>query len=185
MGTALQRYKGFLYLIKKSQEKPAENGQRPFFVPTYDIDLLWHTHQLSPSSYASDMKLFLGRLLEHDDSVNDRTPGQKLSNGFADTCETWFRTFGRVYEQAGGMYRGPAPIPAPPIPLLMEDEESKLLSLTKKGRWNTDSFTATLNIERSSLKLDDVDSRSVMQVSSLSITPSYTQIPFRVSKQGA
>ncbi|BFI32323.1 hypothetical protein MPTK2_4g04810 [Marchantia polymorpha subsp. ruderalis] len=164
LGTALQRYKGFLYLIKKSQEKPAENGQRPFFVPTYDIDLLWHTHQLSPSSYASDMKLFLGRLLEHDDTVNDRTPGQKLSNGFADTCETWFRTFGRVYEQAGGMYRGPAPIPAPPIPLLMEDEESKLLSLTKKGRWNTDSFTATLNIERSSLKLDDVDSRSVMQV---------------------
>jgi hypothetical protein len=64
---ALARYKGFLYLIKMNQEK----GMQLFRVPTYDVDLMWHTHQLLPVTYHNDMLKLLGRVLEHDDTDTD------------------------------------------------------------------------------------------------------------------
>lgn len=114
---AEKRYKGFLHLIKRAT-KAAEHsdGPRPFIVPTYDIDLLWHAHQLRPMAYRKDMIRLLGRVLDHDDTDSDRSPGQKLNTSFLDTCELWVKTFGSVYEQAGTMYRGPSPDPAPPAP---------------------------------------------------------------------
>ncbi|CAN1773899.1 Glycine-rich domain-containing protein 1, partial [Linum perenne] len=44
-------YKGFLHLIKRN----AERSINAFCVPTTDIDLIWHTHQLHPVSYSKDM----------------------------------------------------------------------------------------------------------------------------------
>ncbi|MQL41496.1 glycine-rich domain-containing protein-like, partial [Escherichia coli] len=48
---AVARYKGFLYLIKTNKDK----GIKRFCVPTYDIDLIWHSHQLHPVSYCKDL----------------------------------------------------------------------------------------------------------------------------------
>ncbi|XP_039020240.1 glycine-rich domain-containing protein 1-like isoform X2 [Hibiscus syriacus] len=104
---ALARYKGFLYLIKRNWE----NSERCFCVPTYDIDLIWHTHQLQSVSYCKDVMAALGKVLEHDDTDSDRTKGKKLDNGFLRTTKQWEDIFGSRYWRAGAMYRGDAPSP--------------------------------------------------------------------------
>ncbi len=48
-----------------------------FLVPCYDFDLVWHAHQLDPVTYAADTKAVLGKLMPHDDSVNDRSEGER------------------------------------------------------------------------------------------------------------
>ena len=35
-----------------------------FFVPTLDIDLAWHTHQLASAQYNSDCRRYLGRYVD-------------------------------------------------------------------------------------------------------------------------
>ncbi|KAF7809509.1 Glycine-rich domain-containing protein 1 [Senna tora] len=104
---AVARYKGFLYLIKRNKEK----GIKRFCVPTYDIDLIWHSHQLYPVSYCKDLNEALGKVLEHDDMDSDRTKGKKLDVGFSGTTKQWEETFGTRYWKAGAMYRGNAPSP--------------------------------------------------------------------------
>lgn len=45
---AEERYRGDMYLIKKSIS--AESC----YVPTYDIELMWRSHQLNPVAYRKD-----------------------------------------------------------------------------------------------------------------------------------
>ncbi|KAK7037408.1 hypothetical protein VNI00_011158 [Paramarasmius palmivorus] len=54
--SAVTRYHAFLDLIYSSPKS--------FFVPTLDIDLVWHTHQLIPSKYEEDCLRFLNRFLD-------------------------------------------------------------------------------------------------------------------------
>ncbi|KAK0576735.1 hypothetical protein LWI29_022531 [Acer saccharum] len=104
---ALARYKGFLHLIRRNKER----GIRRFCVPTYDIDLIWHSHQLQPISYCKDLVTLLGKVLEHDDTDSDRTKGKKLDTGYCETTKQWEETFGFKYWRAGAMYRGNVPSP--------------------------------------------------------------------------
>lgn len=104
---AVARYRGFLHLIRKNREQALKR----FSVPTYDIDLIWHSHQLHPVSYCKDLVKVLGKVLEHDDTDSDRTKGQKLDVGFSETTKQWEQTFGSRYWRAGSMYRGTAPSP--------------------------------------------------------------------------
>ncbi|KZV41578.1 hypothetical protein F511_12604 [Dorcoceras hygrometricum] len=101
-------YKGFLHLIKRNTERSIKS----FLVPIYDIDLIWHTHQLHPASYCQDLLEIMGKVLNHDDSVSDRTKGQKLDVGFSMTSEM----YGSRYWRAGAMYRGSTPSPVRTIP---------------------------------------------------------------------
>lgn len=111
---ALARYKGFLHLNKRSMEKGSNIiKQRRFWVPTYDIDLIWHSHQLLPVAYNKDMQQLFGCLLGHDDSETDRTKGRKLDVGFSETTKDWEDMFGSRYWRAGAMYRGSVPSTAP------------------------------------------------------------------------
>ena len=95
------RYRKFLFLKKQYPEE--------FLVPCYDIDLMWHTHQLHPCSYKHDTERLLGWLLNHDDTVNDRTPGSKLCDGNVRTRELWKQTFGECFPKQGAMFRGDPP----------------------------------------------------------------------------
>ena len=95
---ALKRYTKFLYLIKLNSGS--------FMIPCFAIDLIWHTHQLNPLSYFYDTTKVLGRMLSHDDSINDRTAGSKLDTSFRNTCELWRKQYGEVYFFPGGMFRG-------------------------------------------------------------------------------
>lgn len=92
--TSLLRYKKFLRL---HQLCPQE-----FLVPCYDIDLMWHTHQLEPVTYERDCLRLLGRVLSHDDNVGgDRSEGSKLSKAFTRTAELWKQHFGEPYARSG------------------------------------------------------------------------------------
>ncbi|KAG5621273.1 hypothetical protein H5410_006491 [Solanum commersonii] len=104
---AVARYKGFLHLIRRNKER----SMKSFTVPTYDIDLIWHTHQLHPASYCKDLVDIMGKVLEHDDTDSDRTKGKKLDTGFSRTTKQWEETYGLRYWRAGAMYRGSSPSP--------------------------------------------------------------------------
>lgn len=103
----MARYKGFLHLIKRNKERSISR----FCVPTYDIDLIWHSHQLHPVSYCKDLVAIMGKVLEHDDTDSDRSKGQKLDVGFSETTKQWEETFGTRYWKAGTMHRGHPPSP--------------------------------------------------------------------------
>lgn len=120
----MARYKGFLHLIKKNREHMLKR----FCVPTYDIDLIWHSHQLHPVSYCKDLIKLIGKVLEHDDTDSDRTKGQKLDVGFSETTSQWEKTFGLRYWRAGSMYRGAAPSPLVTIPVVSKSEINKIIS---------------------------------------------------------
>ncbi|OIT19738.1 PREDICTED: glycine-rich domain-containing protein 2-like isoform X1 [Nicotiana attenuata] len=104
---AVARYKGFLHLIRRNRERSIKS----FSVPTYDIDLIWHTHQLHPISYCKDLVDIMGKVLDHDDTDSDRTKGMKLDTGFSGTTKLWEEMYGLRYWRAGAMYRGNAPSP--------------------------------------------------------------------------
>jgi hypothetical protein len=96
---AEMRYKGFLHLAAKSKGKL-------FLVPTYDIDLMWHAHQLDAIAYRIDTLQILGKVLDHDDAGTERS---KLSNCFLETKQLWEETYSLPFEKAGAMWRGEAP----------------------------------------------------------------------------
>ncbi|KAF3787175.1 Glycine-rich domain-containing protein 2 [Nymphaea thermarum] len=116
---AVARYKGFLHLIKRNKERSIQQ----FCVPTYDIDLIWHSHQLQPACYNKDLIQVLGRVLEHDDTDSDRSKGKKLDVGFSSTTKQWEETFGRRYWRAGAMHRGNSPSPVVVNPISYADEK--------------------------------------------------------------
>eukprot|EP00934_Nitzschia_sp_Nitz4_P002961 Nitzschia sp. Nitz4//scaffold23_size168460//138877//140526//NITZ4_002244-RA/size168460-processed-gene-0.273-mRNA-1//-1//CDS//3329543710//2951//frame0 len=98
------KYYKFLALQKVPEAKDQT------LVPTYQIDLFWHTHILSNlSRYHEDCCRIMGTRLHHDDSLNDRTKGGKLDTAFEATCNLWMEQYNTEYYVEGGMYRGEPP----------------------------------------------------------------------------
>ncbi|EIN11322.1 hypothetical protein PUNSTDRAFT_50377 [Punctularia strigosozonata HHB-11173 SS5] len=85
----IARYHAFLDLMAHS---PAG-----FFVPTLDIDLAWHTHQLKADKYHVNCMTFVGRHIDHDDKVEEN----RLANSFDLTCRAWKSRFGIPYMHCG------------------------------------------------------------------------------------
>lgn len=97
--SAAYRYTdGFLFLQREHR------GQ--VFVPTFDIDLVWHTHMAHPLQYFQDMHRTLGRLLNHDDTINDRSKGSEQQLCWNATKQIWYNTFGLSIGRHGAMWRG-------------------------------------------------------------------------------
>ena len=102
LAASLDRYRKYLYLKKLHIQE--------FLVPCYDMDLMWHTHQVHPIEYAKDTNMLLGMILPHDDSVNDRSEGSKLNNSYAMTVQFWKDAFGgEAFQKSGAMFRGSPP----------------------------------------------------------------------------
>ena len=55
--------------------------------------LLWIWFQAHTREYVAHTTEYLGATLPHDDSINDRTPGSKLSNGDQNTRLWWKSDF--------------------------------------------------------------------------------------------
>ena len=98
---AISRYAQYLQLQR--------GHPKQFLVPCYDMDIVWHTHQLNHTKYCADTQRILGRILNHDDSVTEREPGSKLSNASDVTMKLWREHFGEEFRRPGCMYRGPPP----------------------------------------------------------------------------
>ncbi|KAJ7061512.1 hypothetical protein C8F01DRAFT_141769 [Mycena amicta] len=85
----LARYHAFMDLMSDSP--------RLFLVPTLDIDLAWHTHQLRSYDYYYDTKTYVGCFIDHDDKVEE----SKLSTSFDTTSAAWKKRFGVQYTYCG------------------------------------------------------------------------------------
>jgi len=103
LAQGVDNYYKFLALVQPKASTP--------MVPTFQIDLLWHTHMaLSTVQYNQDCVAIRGQKLHHDDDMEDRSPGALLDVSFRETCELWRQTYaGQEYAVPGGMYRGPPP----------------------------------------------------------------------------
>ncbi|KAF8189720.1 hypothetical protein BJ912DRAFT_1058966 [Pholiota molesta] len=139
---ALARYHAFLDLMSSSMGS--------FFVPTLDIDLVWHTHQLMSTKYAADCNTYLGRFIDHDDKIE----GLRLSSAFDMTCTAWKERFNVQYTYCGcplpgdtigkrlsrvvGIYA-----PPPPVSHLMPFDRPDLLSATHASDHNAVRFQST------------------------------------------
>ncbi|KZV87062.1 DUF1399-domain-containing protein [Exidia glandulosa HHB12029] len=82
---SVARYHAFLDLMTAC---PAS-----FFVPTLDVDLAWHTHQLKATTYREDTLALLNKVLDHDDTVE----AEDLANSFQRTTQAWLERFGTAY----------------------------------------------------------------------------------------
>lgn len=98
---ALLRYQKFLFLKKRNPGV--------FLVPCYDIDLMWHSHMNLPRIYKSVTQLLLGSVLNHDDSVNDRSEGSMLNYSYANTRHLWKAQYDEHFSTYGAMFRGIPP----------------------------------------------------------------------------
>lgn len=93
MKQCIEKYDVFLQIVSKNTGKMA--------VPTLDVDLAWHTHQLSPLRYYCHCKLRTEMLINHDDKVLEGS----LSDGFEWTSKQYHKiTNGQLYSSCTCWY---------------------------------------------------------------------------------
>jgi hypothetical protein len=80
-----ERYAKFMNLLRLNTVA--------MLVPTMDIDLFWHTHQLSTTTYLSWCTRYVGRHINHDDTL----PEVELSTGTDDTVAVWALNYSEDY----------------------------------------------------------------------------------------
>ncbi|KAK1971066.1 hypothetical protein LY78DRAFT_166705 [Colletotrichum sublineola] len=99
MDRLVQKYHRFMLIMTEN----------PFTmcVPTLDVDLAWHTHQLAPrayykfSTYNSATKGNKeARFIDHNDKVDE----DQLSDSFRWTCKVYLEKFGEVYSECTCWY---------------------------------------------------------------------------------
>ncbi|KAF1803770.1 hypothetical protein FB192DRAFT_1369666 [Mucor lusitanicus] len=73
----IRQYSSFLQLLKTNPKLTA--------VPTFEIDLAWHTHMLFPNNYRKFTAKFVGKFLNHDDTI----PETRLNQYIKDTDSAW------------------------------------------------------------------------------------------------
>ncbi|KAI1338720.1 hypothetical protein F5Y15DRAFT_424264 [Xylariaceae sp. FL0016] len=92
MARVVVKYERFTEIMAKNPRNMA--------VPTLDVDLAWHTHQLSPASYYDWMYSKTRKFIDHDDKVDE----DKLSGAFEWTSKTYQEMYGEVYSECTCWY---------------------------------------------------------------------------------
>lgn len=69
-------------------------------VPTLDVDLAWHTHQLNPSAYLQYTVAETKSFVDHDDKVAET----KLNDSFAWTSKMYQKLYGEPYSECTCWY---------------------------------------------------------------------------------
>lgn len=92
MKRSIVKYQRFVQIMAADKDKVA--------VPTLDVDLAWHTHQLSPRSYFEFTFAKTQKLIDHDDKINE----DKLAAAFEWTSKTYQEYFGEVYSECTCWY---------------------------------------------------------------------------------
>ncbi len=88
----INKYGRFIELIRSAHGRCV--------VPTLDIDLVWHTHQLSPKLYYQHSLKRAGKFIDHDDKIEQN----KLSDAFEWTSKTYQLKYGEVYSECSCWY---------------------------------------------------------------------------------
>jgi hypothetical protein len=92
MTRLINKYVNFMTLIKRYPKQIA--------VPTLDIDLAWHTHQLNPPSYYSYTTRATAKFIDHDDKIEEG----KLNEAFEWTSKTYQQDFHEIYSECTCWY---------------------------------------------------------------------------------
>jgi len=87
---AISRYYKFLLLMKKKEKI---TGKYIPLVPTLDVDLAWHTHQLFPRVYHDYCLSHVGREINHNDTFG----GKVIGNGLRHTSLAWLDAYNEPY----------------------------------------------------------------------------------------
>ena len=114
---AQTKYRNYFALFKRF---PGET-----MVPTLDVDLFWHSHQLTPARYFNYCFSVAGRFIDHDDKL----PTGILDDGFERTCARYAEAFGPESEY-GGCFCWPCE-------LERDDDEANTVEKTWDRRWNS------------------------------------------------
>lgn len=136
--SSVRRYKQFIYLKL--------NFPKKFLVPCYDIDLIWHTHQLNPVVYKEDMVRILNHLFNHDDTVTDRSEGSKLNFSDKMTRQCWKDFYKEAFFLCGAMYRGESPT-------------GSLYKLTADDAFSACTKTCIFTVEKLTLTWSSLDTK--------------------------
>ncbi|CAG7851786.1 SubName: Full=Uncharacterized protein {ECO:0000313/EMBL:CCA72640.1} [Serendipita indica DSM 11827] len=150
VSNAINRYHCFL---KKLWENPMGLA-----VPTLEIDLAWHTHQLNIEVYRQDSMMLFGRILQHDDDI----PSPELNRAFNRNSYDWKQNLFHMDYSTGSICTGfrPVQLSAPNSPKRSSWDSQKgspeislqdlyIAMSEKRLSGNTDSYSATSS--RSSL----------------------------------
>ena len=81
----VQNYVSFLKLARKNE----------MIIPTYDIDLVWHSHMRRPVHYQTCCLAMCGFVLDHDDAIEKHA----LSDNYQKTADRWKKTYNVAYGQ--------------------------------------------------------------------------------------
>ncbi|KAF2495462.1 hypothetical protein BU16DRAFT_460912 [Lophium mytilinum] len=92
MDRSIIKYHRFIRLIKENPKKTA--------VPTLDVDLAWHTHQLHPRNYYFYTVFETKKFINHDDKI----PEGDLSTFFKWTCNAYEKKYGKPYSECSCWY---------------------------------------------------------------------------------
>ncbi|KAK5654008.1 hypothetical protein OQA88_7685 [Cercophora sp. LCS_1] len=93
MERLLTKYERFTEIMSKYPGNVA--------VPTLDVDLAWHTHQLSPGAYyAYSVAKYPYRFVDHDDKIDE----DALSAHFEWTSRVYQEMYGAVYSECTCWY---------------------------------------------------------------------------------
>lgn len=92
MARLVKKYQVFLNIMKDNSLHMA--------VPTLDVDLAWHTHQLSPHNYMQFTVELTRQFIDHDDKVVET----KLNESFAWTSKIYQKMTGEPYSECTCWY---------------------------------------------------------------------------------
>ncbi|MCJ1463096.1 hypothetical protein MMC07_001701 [Pseudocyphellaria aurata] len=92
MTRLIAKYGRYFKIMQKYPEHVA--------VPTLDVDLAWHTHQLSPGTYYAVSLDKTSKFIDHDDKIDEG----KLTEAFEWTSKTYERMFSSVYSECTCWY---------------------------------------------------------------------------------
>ncbi|KAG6369007.1 hypothetical protein INS49_003226 [Diaporthe citri] len=92
MTRLVKKYERFISLMADNPTKTC--------VPTLDVDLAWHTHQLSPSAYYAYTTARTTKFIDHDDKIDE----DKLSDCFAWTVKAYQAKYSVVYSECTCWY---------------------------------------------------------------------------------
>ncbi|KAK9234068.1 hypothetical protein V1525DRAFT_414242 [Lipomyces kononenkoae] len=93
MARLIKKYETFFLIMAKYPDHVA--------VPTLDVDLAWHTHQLSPRRYYSYSLAKTNIFIDHDDKIEE----SKLSDAFKWTSRVYQKlTGGQIYSECTCWY---------------------------------------------------------------------------------
>lgn len=85
----LLKYSRFITLIANQ----TRSNKKYVCVPTLDVDLAWHTHQLSPKQYYTYSIDKTNTFIDHDDKISDII----LDSSFENTAKRYFKRYNERY----------------------------------------------------------------------------------------